>query len=132
MWSGGIDGRMNIKKSRLGFFFLKKKKIYVSKGFYLFIYLFIFNLYIVGSKNLAAPTHFIQGLRPMPRRKKRSMMNKESPSCQETSPRTILSSANQNCKKEERHALKDSLSGHLKQKGLAQRASHESKVEEQF
>ena len=129
MWSGGIDGRMNIKKSRLGFFFFLKKKNRLVK---VFIYLFIFNLYIVGSKNLAAPAHFIQGLRPMPRRKKRLMMNKESPSCQETSPRTILSSANRNCKKEERHALKDSLSGHLKQKGLAQRASHGSKVEEQF
>ena len=38
MWSGGIDGRMNIKKSRLGFFFFKKKKKSVRKGFYLFIY----------------------------------------------------------------------------------------------
>ena len=86
----------------------------------------------VGSKNSAAPTHFIQGPRPMPRRKKCPRMNKESPSCQETSPRTILSSANRNCKKEERHALKDSLSGHPKQKGLAKWASHRSKVNEQF
>ena len=48
----------------------------------------------VGSKNSATSAHFILSLRPMPRRKKRSRTNKESPSCQETSPRTILSSAN--------------------------------------
>ena len=65
----------------------------------------------VGSKNSAAPAHFIQGPRPMLRRKKRPRMNKEGPSCQETSPRTILSSANRNRKKEEQHALKDSLLG---------------------
>ena len=57
---------------------------------------------------------------------------KESPSYQETSPRTILSSANRNHKKDGWHAFEDSLPGHPKQKGLTQWASHESMVEEQF
>ena len=87
---------------------------------------------VVGSKNSAAPTHFIQGLRSMSRRKKRPRMNKKSPTCQETSLRTILSSANGNHKKEERHAFKDNLPGHPKQKGLTQWANHGSMVEEQF
>ena len=87
---------------------------------------------LVGSKNPAAPTHFIQGPRPMPRRKKHPRMYKESPSCQEILPRTILSLASQNRKKEEWHALKDSLPGRPKQKGLTQWASHGCKVEEQF
>ena len=87
---------------------------------------------LVGSKNSAALTHFIQDPRPMPRRKKHPRMNKESPSCQETSPRTILSSANQNCKKEERHALKDNLPKRPKQKVLTQWTSYGSMVEEQF
>ena len=55
---------------------------------------------------------------------------RESLSCQETSPRTILSSANQNHKKEWWHAFKDNLPGHPKQKGLTQWASHGSMVEE--
>ena len=70
----------------------------------------------MGSKNSVAPAQFIQSPRPMPRRKKCPRMNKESPNCQETLPRTILSSANQDHKKEERHAFKDSLPGHLKKK----------------
>ena len=57
---------------------------------------------------------------------------KESPSCQEISSRTILSSANRNHKKDGWHAFEDSLLGHPKQKGLTQWASHESMVEEQF
>ena len=73
---------------------------------------------IVGSKNSTAPAYFIQGPRPMPRRKKHPRMNKESPSCQETSPGTILSSANRNRKKEEQYALKNSLPGRPKQKWL--------------
>ena len=68
----------------------------------------------------------------MPKRKKRPRMNKESPNCQETSPRTILSSANRDHKKEEQHAFKDSLSEHPKKKGLTQWVSHGSMVEEQF
>ena len=72
----------------------------------------------MGPKNLATPAHFIQGPKPMLRRKKHPRMNKESLSCQETSLRTILSLANRNRKKEERHALKDSLAGRPKQKGL--------------
>ena len=59
-------------------------------------------------------------------------MSKESPSCQETSPRTILSSANRNHKKEKRHALKDNLPGRPKQKGLTQWASHGGMEVEQF
>ena len=68
----------------------------------------------------------------MPRRKKFLRTNKEGPSCQKISLRTILSSANRNCKKEERHALKDSLFRRFKQKRLIQWASHGSMVEEQF
>ena len=49
---------------------------------------------IVGPKNSATPAYFIWSLRPMPRKKKRLKMNKESPNCQETLPRTILFSAN--------------------------------------
>ena len=68
----------------------------------------------------------------MPRRKKRLRMNKESPNCQETSLRTILSSANRDHKKEEQHAFKDSLPGHPKKKGLTEWVSHRNMVEEQF
>ena len=86
----------------------------------------------VGSKNSTVPAHFIQNSRPTSRRKKHSRINKESPSCQETSPKTILSSANQNREKEEQHALKDNLPRRPKQKGLTQWASHRSIAEEQF
>ena len=67
-----------------------------------------------GVKELSSPGPL--HTRPMPRRKKHPRMNKESPSCQETSSRTILSSANRKRKKKKRHALKDSLPGHPKQK----------------
>ena len=87
---------------------------------------------IVGPKNLATPAHFISSPRPMPRRKKCLRTNEEGLNCQKTSLRTILFSANRNHKKEERHALKDSLPGRPKQKGLTQWASHGSMVEEQF
>ena len=70
----------------------------------------------MGSKNSTASAHFIQSPRPMPRRKKYPKINKESPNSQETSSRTILSSANRDHKKEGRHAFKDSLSGHPKKK----------------
>ena len=70
----------------------------------------------VGSKNSATPTHFIQSPRPMLRRKKRLKMNKESPNYQETSPRTILSSANRDYRGEERHAIKGRLVEHPKKK----------------
>ena len=53
-----------------------------------------FILLYVGPKSSVASTHFIQGLKSMPRRKKRLRMSKKSPSCQEISPRTILSLAN--------------------------------------
>ena len=71
---------------------------------------------LVGSKNLATPAHFILSLRPMPRRKKCPRTNEESPNCQETSPRTILFSANRDHRREERHAIKGSLPGHPKKK----------------
>ena len=74
----------------------------------------------VGSKSSATSTHLVQSPRPMPRRKKRPMMNKESLNCQETLPRTILSSVNQGHKKEERHAIKNNLPRHPKKKGLTQ------------
>ena len=86
----------------------------------------------VGPKNLATPAHFISSPKPTLRRKKQPRTYKGSPSCQETSPRTILSLANRNHKKEERHALKDSLLGRPKQEGLTQWASHGSMVEKQF
>ena len=85
---------------------------------------------VVGSKNSASLAHFIQSPRPTPRRKKHPRINKESPSCQETLLRTILSSANRNREKEERHALKDNLPRRPKQKELTQWASHGSMAEE--
>ena len=87
---------------------------------------------LVGSKKSAVPVYFIWGPGPMPRRKKHPRMNKESPSCQEISSRTILSLVSRNRKKEERHALKDNLPGRPKQKVLTQWVSHGSMVEEQF
>ena len=110
-------------------FFFKPyiSKIYNSFSLYIYIY-----IYIVESKDLATPTHFISSSRSTPRRKKCPRTNKEGPSCQKISSRTILSSANRNRKKEKRHALKNSLLGRPKQKGLTQWASHESMVEEQF
>ena len=48
----------------------------------------------VGPKNSTSLTQFIQSPRPTPRTKKHPRINKESPSCQEASPRTILSLAN--------------------------------------
>ena len=86
----------------------------------------------MGPKNSVVPAHFIQSPRPTPRRKKHPRINKENPSCQEASPRTILSSANRNREKEERHALKDNLPKHPKQKGLTQWAKHGSMAKEQF
>ena len=55
----------------------------------------------VGSKNLAAPTHFILSPRPTLRRRKCPRTNEESPNCPETSPMTILSSASQDHRREE-------------------------------
>ena len=86
----------------------------------------------VGPKDLATPAHFISGPRPMSRRKKCPRTNKEGPNCQETLPRTILSSANRGHGRKKRHALKDSLLGRPKQKVLTQWASHGNMVEEQF
>ena len=71
-----------------------------------------------GAQELSSPGPLHTGPKAHAEEKKRPRMSKENPSCQETSPRTILSSANRNHKKEEWHALKDSLPGRPKQKGL--------------
>ena len=86
----------------------------------------------MGPKDLATPAHFISSPESMLRRKKCLRTNKEVPNCQETLPRTILSSANRGHGRIKRHALEDSLPGHPKQKGLTQWVSHGSMVEEQF
>ena len=71
-----------------------------------------------GAQELSSPGLLHIGPKAHAEEKKCPRMSKKNPSCKETSPRTILSSANQNHKKEERHALKDSLLGRHKQKGL--------------
>ena len=76
----------------------------------------VFKLYIVGLKDLASLTHFISSPRPTPRKKKRPRMSKEGPSCWESSPRTILSSANQGHEKRKQHTPKDSPPSRPKQK----------------
>ena len=63
----------------------------------------------MGPKNLATLAIFISSLRLTPRRKKCSRTNKEGPNCQETLPRTILSSANRDHGRKKRHAAKGSL-----------------------
>ena len=73
-----------------------------------------------GVKELSSPSPLHTGPKAYAEKEKHPRMNKEGPSCQETSLRTILSLANRNHKKKERHALKDSLPRHPKQKGLAQ------------
>ena len=64
---------------------------------------------VVGPKNLAIPVHFTSSPKPTPRRKKCSRTNEESPNCQETLPRTILSFANRDHGRKMRHATKGSL-----------------------
>ena len=80
----------------------------------------------MGPKDLATPAHFISSPRPTPRRKKCLRTNREVPNYQETL------SANRGHGRKKRYALKDSLFGHPKQKGLTQWANYESMVEEQF
>ena len=63
---------------------------------------------------MATPTRFILRPRPTLRRKKCPRTNEESPYCQETSPRTILFSANRDHRREKRHAVKGSLPEHPK------------------
>ena len=63
----------------------------------------------MGPKNLATPAHFILSLRLTLRRKKCPRMNEEGPNCQETLPRTILFSANQDHRKRKRHTTKGGL-----------------------
>ena len=71
---------------------------------------------IVGSKNLATPAHFILSPRPTPRKKKCPRTNEESSNCQAALLRTILSSANQDYRREEWYAIKGSLVEHPKKK----------------
>ena len=75
---------------------------------------------IVGSKNLATPAHFILSPRPTPRKKKCPRTNEESPNCQAAALRTILSSANWDYRREERHAIKGRLTEHPKEKDCPQ------------
>ena len=77
----------------------------------------------MGSKDLATLTHFILSPKPTPRRKKCPRTNEESPNCQETSPRTILFLANQDHRREERHAIKGSLPKHPKKKDKCNRSA---------
>ena len=70
----------------------------------------------MGSKNLTTPAHLILGLRPMSRRKKWPRMNKEGPNGPETSPRTIVSSANLDPSREEQPVINGSLLGRPKKK----------------
>ena len=70
----------------------------------------------MGSKNLATPAHFILNPRPTLRKMKCPRVNEESPNCQEAPPRTILFSANLNLRREERHAIKGSLTEYPKKK----------------
>ena len=64
---------------------------------------------MVEPKNLAIPAHFISSPRPTPRRKKCPRTNEEGPNCQETLPRTILSSANRDHERKKWHAAKGNL-----------------------
>ena len=70
----------------------------------------------MGPKNLATPAHFISSPRPRQKRKKCSKTNEEGPNCQETLPRTILSSVNRDHGRKKRHAAKGSLLERLKGK----------------
>ena len=63
----------------------------------------------MGPKNLATPAHLILSSRPMLRIKKRPRMKVESTSCQETSSRTILSSASRDYRRGKQHATNGSL-----------------------
>ena len=76
----------------------------------------ISSIHTVGSKNLATPAHFILNPRPTPRKEKCPRTNEESPNFQAASPRTILSSANRDYRREERHAIKGSLAEYPKKK----------------
>ena len=71
---------------------------------------------IVGPKNLETLTHFTLSPRPMSRRKKCLSTNEEGPNCQETLPRTILSSTNRDHGRKMQHATKGSLPECLKGK----------------
>ena len=71
---------------------------------------------IVEPKNLATPAHFISSPRPMLRMKKCPGTNEEGPNCQETLPRTILSSTNRDHGRKKRHTAKGSLPERPKEK----------------
>ena len=61
---------------------------------------------IVGPKDLGTPTHLISSPKPMPRRKKCPKTNEGNPDCQIVLPRTTLSSAGQNHRREKRHVAR--------------------------
>ena len=71
---------------------------------------------IVGLKSFSTPAHFILSPRAIPRKKKRPRTNEESPNYQATLLRTILSSANRDYGREERHAIKGMLTEHPNKK----------------
>ena len=87
------------------------------KNFYKFLLVCLDNLFLlktentiaVGPKNLVTPAHFILSPRPTPKRKKCPRTNEEGSNCQETLPRTILFSANQDHRRRKQHATKVSL-----------------------
>ena len=69
-----------------------------------------------GAKEFGNSAHFISSPRPMPMRKKCPRTNEECPNCQETLPRTILSSANRDHGRKKRHTAKGSLPKRPKEK----------------
>ena len=71
---------------------------------------------LVEPKNLATPAHFISDLKVTPRRKTCPRTNEKGPNCQEMLPRTGLSSANQDHRREKWHATKGNLPKRPKRK----------------
>ena len=69
-----------------------------------------------GVKEFGHPGSFYTKPLPTPRKKKCLRTNEESSNCQASSLRKILSSANRDYRKEERHAIKGRLTEHPKEK----------------
>ena len=65
---------------------------------------------------MTTPAHLILGPRPTPRRKNWPRTNKEGPNGPETSPRTIVSSANLDPSREEQPVINDNLPERPKKK----------------
>ena len=85
--------------------------------------IYIYNNNNVGLKELVTLAHFISKSWSMPRKKKCSRMNKESPDRQDVLPRTTLSPADQDHEKGRCHTTKGSLlegpNGRPKRRGSA-------------